>query len=49
FQAILLMINLIFLILLIRRFSPTAAYLLLPYSGWVMFATILTFSVWMIN
>lgn len=49
FQAILLMINLIYLILLIRRFSPSAAYLLLPYSGWVMFATILTFNVWMIN
>jgi len=49
FQSVLLVIDLIFLVLLIRRFSPLAAYLLFPYSAFVIFAAILTFNVWMIN
>ena len=49
FQAILLMTNLILLIFLIWRFSPLAAYLLIPYSLYVMFSTVLSFNVWLIN
>lgn len=49
FQAIVLIMNLILLIILIWRFSPLAAYLLFPYSAWVIFSTVLTFNVWMLN
>jgi tryptophan-rich sensory protein len=48
-QAVLLIISLLLLILLIWRLSPLAAYLLLPYSVWVLICTILTFNVWMMN
>jgi tryptophan-rich sensory protein len=48
-QAVLLIINLFFLVLLIWRFSPLAAYLLLPYSVWVIFSTALTLNVWILN
>jgi tryptophan-rich sensory protein len=49
FQAMLLVANLILLIFLIWRLSPLAAYLLVPYSLYVLFSTVLTFNVWMIN
>ena len=49
FQAVLLVADLIPLIFLIRRFSPLAAYLLIPYSIWVLISTVLTFNVWMLN
>jgi tryptophan-rich sensory protein len=49
FQAIVLILNLILLIILIWRFSPLAAYLLFPYTAWVIFSTVLTFNVWMLN
>jgi len=48
-QAVLLIISLLLLILLTWRLSPLAAYLLLPYSVWVLICTILTFNVWMMN
>jgi benzodiazapine receptor len=48
-QAVLLIANIFLLVLLIRPFSPLAAYLLLPYSGWVLFSTALTLNVWMMN
>jgi len=49
FQAILLIMNLVLLVVLIWRFSPLAAYLLFPYSAWVVFSTILTLNVWILN
>jgi len=49
FQAILLIMNLVLLVVLIWRFSSLAAYLLFPYSAWVVFSTILTLNVWMLN
>ena len=49
FQAVLLVADLIPLIFLIRRFSPLAAYLLIPYSIWILISTVLTFNVWMLN
>ncbi|MDH3268895.1 MAG: tryptophan-rich sensory protein [Ignavibacteria bacterium] len=48
-QAVLLIANIFLLVLLIYRFSPLAAYLLLPYSAWVIFSTVLTLNVWMLN
>jgi len=48
-QAVILIVNLLFLVVLIWRFSPLAASLLLPYSGWVIFSTALTYNVWMLN
>jgi tryptophan-rich sensory protein len=49
FQAILLASNVILLIALIWKFCPLAACLLFPYSIWVVFATVLTYNVWMLN
>lgn len=49
FQALLLIADLVFLILLIWPFCKVAASLLVPYSLWVGFATVLTLNVWMIN
>lgn len=49
FQALLLVANLVFLISIIWRFSPIAASLLLPYNFYLLFSTILTFNVWMLN
>jgi len=49
FLAVLLIANLIFLIFFIWRLSPLAAYLLAPYSLYLLFSTALTFNVWMIN
>lgn len=31
------------------KLSPTASWLLLPYLGWVSFATILTAAIWKLN
>lgn len=36
-------------IILFRRVSPTAAYLLIPYFLWVTFAGYLNYSVWSLN
>jgi tryptophan-rich sensory protein len=49
FEAILLAVNIVLLIVLIWRFCPLAACLLFPYSLWVLFATLLTFNVWILN
>ena len=49
FQAILLTFNVILLVVLIWRFCPFAATCLLPYSIWVIFSTILTLNVWILN
>jgi tryptophan-rich sensory protein len=47
-QAILLVSNVVFLIVLIWKFCPLAATFLLPYSLWAGFATILTFNTWLV-
>jgi len=47
--ALLLVANLAALILLTHRLSALAAYLLVPYSLYVLFSTVLTLNVWMIN
>jgi tryptophan-rich sensory protein len=49
FQAVLLVSNVVLLIVLIWKFCPLAATCLLPYSLWVVFSTILTFNVWLMN
>lgn len=49
FQAMLLIINLFFMIFFTWRFSMVAAYLLIPYSLYLLFSTVLTFEVWLMN
>jgi len=49
FEAILLIASLFMLIIFIWRFSRLAAYLLIPYNIYLLFSTVLTFNVWMIN
>ena len=49
FESVLLVFNISLLIGLIWRFCPFAACMLLPYSVWVIFATVLTLNVWIIN
>lgn len=49
FEGILLIFNIILLIVLIWKFNPFAAFLLFPYTLWVLFATALTLNVWLIN
>ncbi len=49
FYAIILTANILFLLILIWPISKVAAYLLIPYSIWVIFATLLTLNVWIIN
>lgn len=37
------------MILLFRKFSPTASYLLIPYAAWVAFATCLNLAIAILN
>jgi len=48
-EAGLLALSVIGLIILIWPVSLVAALLLIPYAGWVCFATFLTFVVWNLN
>ena len=49
FESVLLVFNISLLIGLIWRFCPLAACMLLPYSVWVIFTTVLTLNVWIMN
>lgn len=49
FDELFLELTVIALIALIWKISPLASLLLLPYAGWVIFATWLTYSVWKLN
>ncbi|MFH1427428.1 MAG: TspO/MBR family protein [Patescibacteria group bacterium] len=49
FEAATLAASVIILIILIWPISRLAASLLIPYATWVMFATYLTYSVWLVN
>ena len=49
FEAGILGLSVIALIVLIWPISELAALLLFPYAGWVCFATYLTYSVWLLN
>ncbi len=48
-EAVLLDISVIILIILIWPISKLASILLLPYAGWVAFATYLTYVIWTLN
>lgn len=49
FESVLLVFNISLLIGLIWRFCPLAACMLFPYSVWVIFTTVLTLNVWIMN
>ncbi|MFH1822883.1 MAG: TspO/MBR family protein [Patescibacteria group bacterium] len=49
FEAATLGASVVILIILIWPISRLAASLLIPYASWVMFATYLTYSVWIVN
>lgn len=44
-----LIVAIVVTIWLVSKIKPLAAYLLLPYLGWVCFATYLTFVLWELN
>ncbi len=46
---VLLWVAIVLNILVFRKISRTAAWLLVPYLLWVSFATYLNFSIWMLN
>lgn len=48
-EAFLLGLSVLALILLIWPFSLLVASLLIPYCGWVFFATYLTYNIWLLN
>lgn len=52
FALIIILLLLVLIILTIKWFkvvSKTAAYLMYPYLIWVIFATVLNFSIWQLN
>lgn len=49
FEAVFLGFSVLALIFLIKPMSRFAAFLLLPYFLWVVFATYLTYAVWALN
>lgn len=48
-EIILMLIFIILTIISFHKINPLAAYLLIPYSGWVTFATILNGTIWKLN
>ncbi len=48
-DIVLLFLAILLTIAEFRRVSRSAAYLLIPYLLWVAFATLLNFSIWMLN
>lgn len=48
-EAFILGLSVLALIILIWSFSRPAALLLIPYCGWVFFATYLTYGIWFLN
>ncbi|MCX6741099.1 MAG: tryptophan-rich sensory protein [Candidatus Parcubacteria bacterium] len=48
-EAFILGLSVVALIILIWPRAKLAAILLIPYAGWVFFATYLTYSIWLLN
>ena len=49
FEILILLAAIIITTVLFYRISKTSAYLLIPYVAWVFVATILNYSIWMLN
>ena len=49
FEIMAMFISIIITILAFYRINKTAALLLIPYLCWVLFATILNYSIWILN
>lgn len=48
-EIVLLWLAIVGTVLTFRPIAPVAAYLLLPYLGWVSFAAVLNFTIWRLN
>lgn len=48
-EAVILGLSVLSLIVLIWPFGKLSASLLIPYCGWVFFASYLTYSIWLLN
>lgn len=48
-EIVLLWLAIVGTVVAFRPIAPAAAYLLLPYLGWVSFAAVLNFTVWRLN
>lgn len=48
-EAVILGLSVLSLIVLIWPFTKLSAFLLIPYCGWVFFASYLTYSIWFLN
>lgn len=48
-EIVMLWIAIVYTIVLFRKFSVTAAWLLIPYLIWVSFASYLTLAIWLVN
>ena len=48
-EIVLLWLAIVGTALTFRPIAPVAAYLLLPYLGWVSFAAVLNFTIWRLN
>ncbi len=49
FEAALLGLSVLVLVILTYRISKVASWLLVPYLAWVSFATYLTYAIWLLN
>lgn len=49
FEIVLLWLMIFETYLIFKKIDKIAAYLLIPYLGWISFATVLTFSIWFLN
>jgi tryptophan-rich sensory protein len=49
FEIVALWLAILLTIIYFYRISKPAAYLLVPYLGWVSFASVLNFSIWVLN
>jgi translocator protein len=48
-EIVLLLAAIVATTMLFRRVSRAAAWLMLPYAGWVTFASVLTWAIWRLN
>jgi translocator protein len=48
-EIVILLISIVVTIVIFYRISKLAAVLMIPYAGWVTFASLLNLQIWMLN